>query len=80
MIQRLPVAPRTACQPTALALVCALAEARQEAARAGRPRYVHADAAAGWVTTDAPPRGECHCVYPGGRVERHAARRPRRLA
>ena len=63
-----------------LALACALAEARQEAARAGRIRYVYAAEGADWVTAAAePPDRRAHYrVYPGGRTEHHPARRPRR--
>jgi len=62
------------------ALACALVDARQEAARTGRVRYVHAVAATGWRDAPAQPRDRqaYYRVYPGGRVEHHPAPLPRR--
>ena len=64
------------------ALACALVDARQEAARTGRVRYVHAAAATGWGDAAAAPRGRrpYYRVYPGGHVEHHPAPPPHRRA
>ena len=68
-----------ATPPALIDLACTLAEARREAARALRVRYVLATGAA-WAVATEPPRDRraYYRVYPGGRTEHHAAPRRRR--
>ena len=69
-----------AAPPALIDLACTLAEARREAARALRIRYVHATDTA-WAVATEPPRDRraYYRVYPGGRTEHHPAS-PRRRA
>ena len=62
------------------ALACALTDARQEAARTLRVRYVATSAEGGWSAAPGRPRDrrECYRVFPGGHIEHHPAHGLRR--
>ena len=69
-----------ALRPGELALACALTDARWEATRERRVRYVYANRDGGWIgpTDRQPGHRACYRVYPGGHIEHLTASRPRR--